>query len=138
MNKVIAIDFDGTLFENRFPAIGEPRMRVIKKALEEQLHGADLVLWTCREGKLLDDALAACAEYGLYFSAVNDSTDEWKKEFDNSPRKIGASEYWDDKSVNPDSIDYILKDQIESLGISRVIEVISEAEREGRYITYGE
>ena len=129
MSKVIALDFDGTLFENKFPEIGEPRMRVIENALEEQLHGADLVLWTCREGKLLDDALAACAEYGLYFSAVNDSTDEWKKEFNNSPRKIGASEYWDDKSINPDSIDYVLRDQIDKIGVHRVVEMIMNASR---------
>lgn len=138
MNKVIALDFDGTLFENKFPDIGEPRLHIIQAALHEQLNGADLVLWTCREGKLLDDALAACAEYGLRFSAVNDSTDEWKKKFDNSPRKIGASEYWDDKSVNPDSIDYIMKDQIKMLGINRVIEIVLAAAREGRYVTHGE
>ena len=130
MSKVIALDFDGTLFENKFPEIGEPRMHVIKKALEEQLNGSDLVLWTCREGKLLDDALVACAEYGLYFSAVNDSTDEWKQNFCNDPRKIGATEYWDDRAMNPDSIDWLMRDQIKLLGIGNVIDIINIAARE--------
>lgn len=101
MRRAIAIDFDGTLFENAWPEIGPPCMSVIRAALAEQQAGSALILWTCREGKLLEDALAACARVGLRFDAVNDSTEEWKRIYGNNPRKVGASEYWDDKSVNP-------------------------------------
>lgn len=56
MQKVIAIDFDGTLCENKYPEIGLPRWGVIFKALSEQENGAALILWTCRTGKELNDA----------------------------------------------------------------------------------
>ena len=50
--RAIAIDFDGTLCENNYPDIGEPNWNVIYQAIQEQKHGAGLILWTCREGKL--------------------------------------------------------------------------------------
>ena len=96
--RAIAIDFDGTLCENNYPDIGEPNWNVIYQAIQEQKHGAGLILWTCREGNLLYDALKACAEWGLYFDAINDSLPEWKEHFGTTPRKIGADEYWDDKA----------------------------------------
>lgn len=100
-NRVIAIDFDGTLFKTRWPEILEPNRDVIERALKEQRNGAQLILWTCREGDLLDAALEACEKEGLHFDAVNDSTEEWKRAWGTSPRKIGATEYWDDRAVNP-------------------------------------
>lgn len=98
--RAIAIDFDGTLFKTRWPEILEPNREVIDRALEEKRNGAQLILWTCREGKLLEDALAACKREGLHFDAVNDSTEDWKRIWGTSPRKVGATEYWDDRAVN--------------------------------------
>lgn len=97
--KVIAIDFDGCICENDFPYVGFPHWKVINEAKAEQEKGAKLILWTCREGEYLEDALAACHEWGLYFDAVNDSVDSWKKNFKNNTRKVGADEYWDDRAV---------------------------------------
>lgn len=99
--RAIAIDFDGTLFKTRWPEILEPNRDVIDRALDAQRNGAQLILWTCREGELLDDALAACEKEGLHFDAVNDSTEDWKRIWGTSPRKVGATEYWDDRAVNP-------------------------------------
>ena len=96
--RAIAIDFDGTLCENNYPDIGEPNWNVIYQAIQEQKHGAGLILWTCREGKLLYDAMEACFDWGIQFDAINDSLPEWKEHFGTSPRKIGADEYWDDKA----------------------------------------
>lgn len=101
MRKVIAVDFDGTLFENAWPGIGAPRVNIITAALREQQNGAALILWTCRIGEALRAALEACEAQGLHFDAVNDSLPEWKDSFDGDPRKIGATEYWDDRAVNP-------------------------------------
>lgn len=98
--RAIAVDFDGTLFKTRWPEILEPNREAIDRALEEKRNGAQLILWTCREGKLLEDALAACEREGLYFDAVNDSTEDWKRIWGTSPRKVGATEYWDDRAVN--------------------------------------
>lgn len=97
--RAIAIDFDGTLCENNYPDIGEPNWNVIYQAIQEQKHGAGLILWTCREGKLLYDAMEACFDWGIQFDAINESLPEWKEHFGTAPRKVGADEYWDDKAV---------------------------------------
>lgn len=97
--KVIAVDFDGTLCENDFPLIGEPKLHVISALLQEREEGAKIILWTCREGKLLVDAQEWCLKQGLAFDAINESIPEWRSIYENSPRKIGASEYWDDRAV---------------------------------------
>ena len=99
MRKAIAIDFDGCLCTDAFPAVGEPNWSVINRAKAEQQAGAGLILWTCREGQILLDALAACEEWGLTFDSVNESLPDWIEAFKTQPRKVGASEYWDDKAV---------------------------------------
>lgn len=99
MKKVIAIDFDGTLFENRWPEIGMPIAPNINRAKNEKANGAVLILWTCREGEKLAEALAACKAVGLEFDYVNENADELKAVFGTDPRKIAATEYWDDKNV---------------------------------------
>lgn len=100
MRKAIAIDFDGCLCTNAYPEIGEPNWTVIYRAKAEQRAGAGLILWTCREGQLLLNAIAACEGWGLIFDSVNESLPDWIEEFGTRPRKIGATEYWDDKAVN--------------------------------------
>ena len=99
IRKAIAIDFDGCLFSDDYPGIGEPNWNVIHKAKEEQAAGAGLILWTCREGQLLQEAVDACGGCGLEFDAVNESLPEWIEEYGTRPRKVGASEYWDDRAV---------------------------------------
>ncbi len=99
VRKAIAIDFDGCICENQFPEIGAPNWSVIQRARQEQKAGAGLILWTCREGELLQEAVKACEGWGLTFDAVNESLPEWQKAFKNNPRKVGAAEYWDDQAV---------------------------------------
>ena len=99
MSRAIAIDFDGCLCENAWPEIGAPNWPVIQRAIEEQKNGAELILWSCREGELLNAAVQAAEEWGLHFDAVNDNLPSWKKVWGNNPRKIGATEYWDDRAV---------------------------------------
>lgn len=98
MRKAIAIDFDGCLCTDAFPDIGEPNWGVINWAKLEQRNGAGLILWTCREGDLLLEAVEACRRWGLTFDALNESLPDWIEAFGNRPRKVGASEYWDDKA----------------------------------------
>lgn len=117
MRKAIAIDFDGCLCTDVFPDIGKPNWPVIHKAKSEQKAGAGLILWTCREGQLLQDAIAACESWGLTFDAVNESLPDWIEAFKNQPRKVGATEYWDDKAINPiNALPFPRqKDELESL-----------------------
>ena len=98
LQKAIAVDFDGCLCDNAYPAIGPPHWNIIAAAAAAQSSGAGIILWTCREGKLLQDALEACERWGLRFDAVNDSLPSWKEAFGNDSRKVGADEYWDDKA----------------------------------------
>ena len=101
MKKVIAVDFDGTLFEDAWPDIGKPNWSVIRRAKAEQAAGAKLILWTCREGEKLTAALKACVDVGLQFDVVNENLKDLIDEWNTDPRKIGATEYWDDKAQNP-------------------------------------
>ena len=109
--KIIAIDFDDTLFEyvppppgiddysGRPDSIGEPIWDNITNAIVEQVLGSKLILWTCREGKALDLAIAACHRVGLDFDAVNANVPEMLSPLWPDCRKVKADEYWDDKAV---------------------------------------
>lgn len=99
MQKAIAIDFDGCLCTNEYPKIGKPILHVIDEAKKQQAKGAGLILWTCREGKLLEEAVATCEKWGLHFDAINKSLPSWIEAWGNNPRKVGANEYWDDCAV---------------------------------------
>lgn len=103
MRRAIAIDFDGCICQSKYPEIGEPNWHVIEEAKKEQEAGAGLILWTCRAGKELDAAIAACKEWGLNFDTVNQSLPEWIEAWGSDSRKVGADEYWDDKAVIADT-----------------------------------
>ena len=97
-SAVYAVDFDGTLCENKFPDIGVPRVFVISYFAKLREEGNRLILWTCREGALLSDAVEWCREQGLEFDAVNENLPDWRERFGTDPRKIGANYYCDDKN----------------------------------------
>ena len=97
-SKILAIDFDGTLFEDEYPKIGAPKRMIIARALIRQKQGAKLILWTCRVDKRLEEAIEACKPYGLIFDAINENLPETIKLFGGDPRKIFADEYWDDRA----------------------------------------
>lgn len=99
MRKIIAVDFDGCLCSHAYPEVGKPYFDIIEKARGEQLRGAKLILWTCREGKELELAVQACKLWGLEFDAINDNIPELIDEWGNNSRKVEADEYWDDRAV---------------------------------------
>lgn len=100
-NKIIAVDFDGTLCEDKFPDIGADRTEVIEKLKKEQAAGARTILWTCRRGERLIKAIYWCLDRGITFDAVNDNLNAVIDNFGGDTRKIYADEYWDDKAVLP-------------------------------------
>ena len=95
---IIAVDFDGTLCENKYPEIGEPNADLIKQLLKQQENGDKFILWTCRTGKLLDEALIWCRELGIVFDAINENLPERIEQYGGDCRKVSADEYWDDKA----------------------------------------
>jgi len=99
--KVAAIDFDGTLFtEDNFPEVGSPIWKNINIVKRMKQEGVQLILWTCREDKILEDAVEACKSVGIEFDAINQNL-QWRIDmYGNDCRKIGADLYFDDKSMN--------------------------------------
>lgn len=96
--KIIAVDFDGTLCENKWPEIGAPNKELIAYLKERQTSGDKLVLWTCRVGEILKNAIDWSAEHGLIFDAVNENLPESVSFFGTDTRKIFANEYIDDRN----------------------------------------
>lgn len=66
----IAVDFDGTIVEHRYPKIGEeiPFATETLKILAQERH--KLILWTVREGELLEEAIEWCRQRGVFFYSV--------------------------------------------------------------------
>ena len=79
--KIIAVDFDGTLVENKWPEIGAPIEKNIAKVKAEQAAGAKIILWTNRVGEPLEKALAFCEEHGIHLDTVNENLPEIVKAF---------------------------------------------------------
>lgn len=99
--KIIAVDFDDTLFTNNWPDVDDPIWPTINKVKEEQANGAAIILWTCRSGAPEAAALKACESVGIIPDAVNANLPELIKAWDGEDtRKIVATEYWDDRAVN--------------------------------------
>lgn len=99
--QIIAVDFDGTLCTEAYPEIGMPNLPLICLLLRLQRQGSRLILWTCRGGRELEEAIRWCSQFGLVFDKVNENTDENIKEYGNDSRKIYADVYIDDKACFP-------------------------------------
>ena len=96
---IYAVDFDGTLCENAWPEIGKENASLIEFLKREQAEGAELILWTMREGGALDEAIKWCAARGLTFDAINDNAASQKELYGNNPRKVYADRYIDDHNA---------------------------------------
>ncbi len=93
---IIAVDFDGTLVKNEFPAIGEINYFVWEAVERAQAEGKKIILWTSRTGKVLDEAVDFCTRHGLTFDAINDNIPEVKA-LGWDARKVFATMYIDDR-----------------------------------------
>lgn len=101
-HRIVAVDFDGTLAVTKFPEIIKPIPKMIKHCKQLQRGGTILILYTCRKGKDLQDAVEWCAALGLVFDYVNENTAENIEKYGGTDtRKIFAHEYIDDKAINP-------------------------------------
>lgn len=97
MGKIYAFDFDGTLCQEAFPSIGRPNKHMIAYAKHLQNRGDKLILWTCRNGERLKEAIAWCDFFGLHFDAVNANLPETLSKYGTDSRKITADYYIDDR-----------------------------------------
>lgn len=96
---IIAIDFDGTIVEHRYPKIGkeQPFATDTIRLLVEERH--KLILWTVREGELLEEAVEWCRQRGVEFYAINKDYPEEEKTHIGFSRKIKADVFIDDRNL---------------------------------------
>ncbi|UJH91082.1 hydrolase [Antarcticibacterium sp. 1MA-6-2] len=94
----IAVDFDGTIVENRYPRIGKPLLFAIETLKKLQDEGHHLILWTYRCGNELEEAVEFCRSKGINFYAVNKSYPEEVFE-ERISRKIQADIFIDDRNI---------------------------------------
>lgn len=98
-SKIIAVDFDGTVVEDKYPAIGKPMLFAFDTLKKLQQDGHRLILWTYRYGSKLKEAVDFCAEHGIEFYAVNNSFGEEEYDPRGASRKINADLFIDDRNV---------------------------------------
>lgn len=95
----ISVDFDGTIVEHRYPEIGKEMIFAFETLKAFQKQGHQLILWTIRTGKELEEALEYCRKNGVEFYAVNKNYPEEIFEEGEVSRKINAEVFIDDRNV---------------------------------------
>ena len=94
----IAVDFDGTIVEHEYPKIGKIRPFAFETLKMLENKGHQLILWTYRSGRYLDEAVELCRQNGIEFYAINANYPE--EEFSSSKsRKIDCDYYIDDRNI---------------------------------------
>ncbi len=95
---IIAVDFDGTIVDHRYPAIGKTKLFAFETLKTLQRDGHQLILWTYRGGELLNEAVEFCEKNGVEFFAVNSSFPGETLD-DSQSRKIHADLFIDDRNI---------------------------------------
>lgn len=99
---VFAIDFDGCIVSNEWPAIGEPKQHMVDFMRRIKELGHTIIIWTCREGESLREALEFLDAHQIPYDYANENCPERIKQFGNDCRKIGADFYIDDRMIGAD------------------------------------
>lgn len=96
---IIAVDFDGTIVEHEYPRIGAEIPFAIDtlKRLQKEQHR--IILWSVREGKLLEEAVEYCRQRGLEFYAANKDYPEETTEDKRYSRKLKVDLFIDDRNL---------------------------------------
>ena len=101
--RIVCVDFDCTIAINdTYPYAGQPNLVAIEILKAYRKKGNKLILWTCRTGSALEDAVKMCKAHDLEFDAINDNLPEIKELYGNNFRKISCDIYIDDKSCIPE------------------------------------
>lgn len=104
---IYAIDFDGTLCEDKFPEIGEPYLERIETVKTLHKSGIKIILWTSRNGDSLERAVEWCKQHGLVFDAINENLPELQAKWGGDTRKVYCDYYIDDKNLRPSFLDHV-------------------------------
>ncbi len=97
---IIAVDFDGTIVEEAYPDIGPERPFACETLRMLIKNHHRLILWSVREGKLLDEAVEWCRKRGVEFYAINkDYPEEDTEKNQHFSRKVKADYFIDDRGI---------------------------------------
>lgn len=121
--NIVAVDFDGTITEivgNGYHVGYTLKLRRHCKEVLLDLHrnGVRLILWTCRTGVALEEAILFLKEEGLFhvFSSVNDHLpeviEEWLLKGCELSRKVYADVYIDDHNQTQELDWHAIEDQL--------------------------
>lgn len=95
---IIAVDFDGTIVEHKYPKIAKAFPFAFETLKALQKNGHQIILCKYRTGQQLDEAVKFCHSKGIEFYPVNKNYPE--EEYDITiPRKIHADVYTDDRNI---------------------------------------
>ncbi len=95
---LIAVDFDGTIVDDKYPAIGKLKPFALETLKMLVSDGHRLILWTYRHGSKLDEAVTFLKEKGVEIYAVNRSYPEEPSHPSDVSRKIHADLFIDDRN----------------------------------------
>jgi hypothetical protein len=113
---ILGVDFDGTIIENETDYVPRTLMSNVKEVLDwAHKKNCFIILWTCRSGKGLQQAVNFLKQKEIPFDAVNKNYPDLGIETSN---KIFASYYIDDRSFEINWLDIkkiIAKKMIEQL-----------------------
>ena len=100
---IVAVDFDGTLsLDSQYPNIGRFNTHLYEALMDLRKCDWSIVLWTCREGRELKEAVEWCANNGLEFDAINENPSHVPFK----SRKVVADMYIDDRAYMPTTAFY--------------------------------
>lgn len=96
---IIAIDFDGTICKDRYPDVGKPKSNAVESIQKLYNDGHYIIIYTCRCGEKLKDAVNALLEWGVPFHRVNDHCPANVAKYGEGGLKIYADVYIDDRNL---------------------------------------
>ena len=96
MNLIAAIDFDGTIVEHAHPLIGPEVPGAIYYLTEFANSGGQIILFTMRSEKELDEAVEFLQQRGVKLWGINENPDQ--ESWTSSP-KVYAQVYVDDAAL---------------------------------------
>lgn len=91
---IIAVDYDGIL-----ETADGMNTTLLNRLRANQRRGDAVILWTCREGRTLTEALRKLRAVGFVPTLVNENTPDVIRRFGRNTRKIYADVYIDDKAA---------------------------------------
>lgn len=95
---LIAVDFDGTIVEDKYPAVGHAMPFAIETLKMLQEDGHRIILWTYRHGSKLQEAVDFMRAQEVFPYAVNRSYPEEPLMPKDASRKIHADLFIDDRN----------------------------------------